>query len=88
MSDLFGNHIVGFPTRWLKYVVRQNEILQVLTDRLALFMKTNSTENTNQVAVRDPKASRTCEAVRRTCGSRTRSFCTIDLVLSDTLRSL
>ena len=19
MSDLFGNHIVGFPTRWLKY---------------------------------------------------------------------
>ena len=21
MSDLFGNHIVGFPTRWLKYFV-------------------------------------------------------------------
>ena len=20
MSDLFGNHIVGFPTRWLNYV--------------------------------------------------------------------
>ena len=21
MSDLFGNHIVGFPTRWLKYSI-------------------------------------------------------------------
>ena len=21
MSDLFGNHIVGFPTRWLKYCI-------------------------------------------------------------------
>ena len=20
MSDLFGNHIVGFPTRWLNYI--------------------------------------------------------------------
>ena len=23
MSDLFGNHIVGFPTRWLIYVYYQ-----------------------------------------------------------------
>ena len=21
MSDLFGNHIVGFPTRWLSYCI-------------------------------------------------------------------
>ena len=24
MSDLFGNHIVGFSTRWLIYVQEQN----------------------------------------------------------------
>ena len=24
MSDLFGNHIVGFPTRWLIYYKRTN----------------------------------------------------------------
>ena len=23
MSDLFGNHIVGFPTRWLTCLVKQ-----------------------------------------------------------------
>ena len=29
MSDLFGNHIVGFPTRWLKLVQRQVVIIVV-----------------------------------------------------------
>ena len=29
MSDLFGNHIVGFPTRWLKLfqVISRNEVM-------------------------------------------------------------
>ena len=27
MSDLFGNHIVGFPTRWLNYNAYQNAFI-------------------------------------------------------------
>ena len=30
MSDLFGNHIVGFPTRWLKCVLRLYECVLIL----------------------------------------------------------
>ena len=26
MSDLFGNHIVGFPTRWLKYALKKARV--------------------------------------------------------------
>ena len=34
MSDLFGNHIVGFPTRWLIYKVLSDEN-QVIFAKLA-----------------------------------------------------
>ena len=26
MSDLFGNHIVGFPTRWLNYAIWETDL--------------------------------------------------------------
>ena len=28
MSDLFGNHIVGFPTRWLKFIFQSMMVLR------------------------------------------------------------
>ena len=32
MSDLIGNHIVGFPTRWLNYSVMTTRVLTLLRE--------------------------------------------------------
>ena len=34
MSDLFGNHIVGFTTRWLIYITVDNYMEDIATDLL------------------------------------------------------
>ena len=48
MSDLFGNHIVGFPARWLICVLKQNYCI-----KLSLFTEFQCAYNVRVLMVID-----------------------------------